>query len=122
MELTTSLVQAALLADAGITIDYEKIAKNVPSASTLKDLVIDAATDATFDTVEDIVDEGARIFLMCDKGAKKTSNAHFVKLLCWWSKSEKNGKDVQLRRKRHRRDEREMCKGDTACPCQDVWY
>jgi hypothetical protein len=96
MEVTTSLVHAALLVDAGTDADYKKIAKNIPSASTLKDLIVDAATDATFDAVEDIMNEGARIFLMCDKGAKKTSNSHFVKLLCWWSKTEKTVKTFNL--------------------------
>jgi hypothetical protein len=96
MEVTTQLVHAALLADAGIDADYKKIAKNIPSAWTMKDLVIDAATDATFDAVEDIMSEGAHIFLMYDKGAKKTSNSHFVKLLCWWSKTEKTVKTFNL--------------------------
>ena len=76
-----------LLADAGINIDYKNIARNVPSATTLKDLVVDAATDSTFAAAEEIMKEGARNFLLCDKGAKKTSNSHFVKLLCWWCKA-----------------------------------
>jgi hypothetical protein len=29
------------------------------------------------------------LFLLCDRGAKKTANAHLVKILCWWSKLDK---------------------------------
>jgi hypothetical protein len=58
--------------------------------------VIDAATDSTFITAEEIITEGARLFLLCDKGAKKTSNSHFVKLLCWWCKAEKTVKTFNL--------------------------
>jgi hypothetical protein len=46
-----ALNQAAFLVDSGIgisSIDLEKIAKTVPSASTLKDFVIDAATVGAF--------------------------------------------------------------------------
>ena len=96
MEVTTALVHATLLADAGIDTDYKVIARNAPSASTLKEFIIDAATDSTFDAVEEIVNEGGQIFLMCDKGAKKTSNSHFITLLCWWCKSEKTIKSFNL--------------------------
>mgnify|MGYP002812481187 CR=1 FL=1 len=96
LEVTTSLVHAALLADAGIGGQYANIAKNVPSATTFKECVIDAATDSTFITAEEIITEGARLFLLCDKGAKKTSNSHFVKLLCWWCKAEKTVKTFNL--------------------------
>jgi hypothetical protein len=32
------------------------------------------------------------VFLICDKGALKTSNAHFVKILAWYSKKEQRVK------------------------------
>jgi hypothetical protein len=44
LEVTASLVHAALLADAGINTKYDQIAKNVPSDTTFKELVVDAAT------------------------------------------------------------------------------
>ena len=54
LEVTASLVHAALLADAGINTEYNQIAKNVPSATTLKELVVDAATDSTFSAAEEL--------------------------------------------------------------------
>jgi hypothetical protein len=50
------LNQAAFLVDSGIgmnSIDLEKIAKTVPSASTLKDFVINAATRSAFQAWEE---------------------------------------------------------------------
>ena len=49
-----------------------------------------------FSAAEEIIVESARLFLLCDKGAKKTSNSHFVKLLCWWCKADKTVKTFNL--------------------------
>jgi hypothetical protein len=88
LEVTASLVHAALLADAGINTKYDQIAKNVRSATAFKELIVDAATDSTFSAAEEIIAEAAQLFLLCDKGAKKTTNSHFVELLCWWCDAE----------------------------------
>jgi hypothetical protein len=85
--------------DIGMTksIDLENIAKTVPSASTMKELVIDAATNSAFQAWKEIVEDNCKLFLLCDKGAKKTANAHFVKILCWWwSKLDKNIKTFNM--------------------------
>ncbi len=78
------------------SIDSENIAKTVPSASTLKEFVIDAATDSAFQAWKEIVEDNCKLFLLCDKGAKKTANAHFVKILCWWSKLDKKTKTFKI--------------------------
>jgi hypothetical protein len=95
-----ALNQAAFLVDSGIgmtkSIDLENIAKTVPSASTLKEFVIDAATDSAFQAWKEIVEDNCKLFLLCDKGAKKTANAHFVKILCWWSKLDKKIKTFNM--------------------------
>jgi hypothetical protein len=96
LEVTASLVHAALLADAGINTKCDQIAKNVPSATTFKELIVDAATNSTFSAAEEIIAEAARLFLLCNKGAKKTSNSHFVKLLCWWCDAENTVKTPNL--------------------------
>jgi hypothetical protein len=58
LEMILALNQAAFLVDSGVglkNIDLEKIAKTVPSASTLKEFVIDSATDSAFQAWEEIV-------------------------------------------------------------------
>ena len=88
LEMILALNQAAFLVDSGVelkNIDLEQIAKTVPSASTLKDFVIDSATDSSFQAWEEIVRDNCKLFLLCDKGAKKTANAHFIKIMYWWS-------------------------------------
>jgi hypothetical protein len=99
LEMILALNQAAFLVDSGFgmnSIDLKKIAKTVPSASTLKDFVIDAATGSAFQAWEEIVEDDFKLFLLCDKGAKKTANAHFVKILCWWSKLDKKIKTFNM--------------------------
>jgi hypothetical protein len=41
-----------------------------------------------FVAADKILEDDARVFLICDKGALKTENAHFVKILAWYSKKE----------------------------------
>jgi hypothetical protein len=84
--MTLALNQAAFLVDSGVGLKNinKKIAKTVPSALTLKDFVIDSATDSAFQVWDEIVQQNYKLFLLCDKGAKKTANAHFIKILCWW--------------------------------------
>ena len=94
-----ALNQAAFLVDSGVelrNIDLKNIAKTVPSASTLKEFVIDSATDSAFQAWDEIVQHNCKLFLLCDKGAKKTANAHFVKILCWWSKLDKKIKTFNM--------------------------
>ncbi len=99
LEMILALNQAAFLVDSGVelrNIDLKKIAKTVPSASTLKEFVIDSATDSAFQAWDEIVQHNCKLFLLCDKGAKKTANAHFVKILCWWSTLDKKIKTFNM--------------------------
>jgi hypothetical protein len=99
LEVILALNQAAFLVDSGVGFknkDLEKLSNTVPSATTLKDFVINAATDSAFQAWEEIVQDQSKLFLLCDKGAKKTANAHFVKILCWWSKLDKKIKTFNM--------------------------
>ena len=99
LEMILALNQAAFLVDSGVelkNIDLKKVAKTVPSASTLKEFVIDSATDSAFQAWKEIVQHNCKLFLLCDKGAKKTANAHFVKILCWWSTLDKKIKAFNM--------------------------
>jgi hypothetical protein len=95
-----ALNRAAFLVDSGVSlknIDLKKIAKTVPSASTLKEFVNDSATDSAFQAWDEIVQHNCKLFLLCDnKGAKKTENAHLVKILCWWSTLDKKMKTFNM--------------------------
>jgi hypothetical protein len=82
LEMILALNQAAFLVGSGVelrNIDLKKIAKTVPSALTLKEFVINFATVSAFQAWDEIVQHNCKL---CDKGAKKTANAHFVKILC----------------------------------------
>jgi hypothetical protein len=97
LELVLALTQAAFLVDCGVGLkerDLQKIANTVPSARMLQALITDAAADSAFEAWDEIVTEGSKLFLLCDKGAKNTQNAHFVKILCWWSNSTKKSKPL----------------------------
>jgi hypothetical protein len=86
LEMILALNQAAFLVDSGVhlkNIDLKEIAKTVPSATTLKEFVIDSATDSAFQAWDEIVQHNRKLFLLCDEGAKKTANAYFVKIMCW---------------------------------------
>jgi hypothetical protein len=99
LELMLALSQAAFLVDCDVGFtdtQIEKLANSVPSASSLREYVIDAATDSAFEAWDEIVQESSKLFLLCDKGAKKTENAHFVKILCWWSNLDKKIKTFNL--------------------------
>ena len=97
LELTIALSHSALLADAGIElVNYRDLASSVPSASKLSEFVADSATDSKFLAAEEILEEGAKVFLVCDKGALKTANAHFVKILAWYSRKEGRVKSFML--------------------------
>jgi hypothetical protein len=99
LELILALNQAAFLVDSGVGFreeDLKKLANTVPSAATLKDFIIDAATDSAFLAWEEMVQDSSKFVLLCDKGAKKTASAHFVKILCWWSKLDKKIKTFNM--------------------------
>ena len=95
-ELSIALFHAALLADSDVHVDYSKIPKNTPSRWALHEYMKDLAADTTLLAQTEIISEAAKVFLLCDKGAKKGTNAHFVKILCWWSKTEKKVKTFNL--------------------------
>jgi hypothetical protein len=89
LELTFAPSHVMLLADAELnTVKLSDLAYYVPSTSTLLEFVADAATYSKFIAAEEILEEGGKVFLICDKGALKTANAHFVKILAWYSKKE----------------------------------
>jgi hypothetical protein len=67
--LTIALAQGALLND----FNLEDIAGSAPAADTLGQLVCDTATYSKFLASEEILAEGSKVFLICDKGALKTS-------------------------------------------------
>ena len=123
-----ALNQAAFLLDSGIGMtnsitNLKKIAKTVPSASTLKDFVIDAATDSAFQTWVEIVEDNFKLFLLCDKGANKTAYAHFVKIMCWWSKLDKKIKMFNM--DSNGTDRTSMacgCSRNPACPFSTIWW
>ena len=58
--------------------------------------VKDMATDATLIAHDNIVSDGAWLFLLCDKGAKKGTQCHFVKIICWWNKQDQTVKSLNL--------------------------
>ena len=88
-ELVCGLVQAALLTDAAMSINIDNVGSSIPSASTLKRLIHDAATDAIFCASQEILDSASKVFLICDKGAgNKVENSHFVKIVAWYSQLE----------------------------------
>jgi hypothetical protein len=69
-------------------VNLKDLASSTPSASKLTELVANAATNSKFLAVEEILEEGTKVFLICDKGALKVANAHFVKILAWYSRKE----------------------------------
>jgi hypothetical protein len=71
-----------LLADVRVKlVNLSDLAYCFPSASKLSEFVADAASDSKCVAAEEILEEGPNIFLICDKGALKTTNLHFVKIL-----------------------------------------
>jgi hypothetical protein len=77
LELTIALSHVALLVDAGIhLVNLKDLASSTPSAAKLSEFASDAATDSKFLAVVKILEEGAKVFLICDKGALKVANAH----------------------------------------------
>jgi hypothetical protein len=60
----------------------------VTSASKLTEFVADTATYSTFLAAEEILKDGAKVCLICDKGASKIANAHSIKILAWYSRKE----------------------------------
>jgi hypothetical protein len=76
MELVLALLlnQATFRVDCDIGLkeeDISKLANTVSSASKLKDFVADAAADSSFEAWDEIVTEGCKLFILCDKGARK---------------------------------------------------
>jgi hypothetical protein len=98
-ELITAMTHAALLADAGLVVDIDitQCGDASPSASTLRKFIDCAAVDSLFCASQEILQEIAKVFLICDKGAGgKVANAHFVKILCWYSQKEKRVKTYNV--------------------------
>ena len=85
--MSFALAKAAVLADGELANanSLPGISRSSPSERTLREYIKDLATDVTFLALSKIKQEKAQLYLMCGKGAKKATNAHFVKILCWWS-------------------------------------
>ena len=84
LELTIALSHSALLADAGIElVNYRDLACSVPSASKLSEFVADSATDSKFLAAEEILEEGAKVFIVCDTVPLQTANTTFVTIWAW---------------------------------------
>jgi hypothetical protein len=77
-------------------VNLKHLASSTSSASPLLEFVADAATDSTFLAAEEILEEGSKVFLICDKGALKVANAHSVKILAWYSRKEGSVKTFML--------------------------
>ena len=88
---------AALIVDAGITVlALNKILASVPSATHLKDILCNCSSDSMSEVAEEILKDGARIFLIADKGAKKGSHTNFVKIISWYIKNDARVKSFNL--------------------------
>jgi hypothetical protein len=89
-ELVIPLVVAAFLADSNLIndqIDFKLFSKSFALARNLRDILISFAVDSLIEVGNQI--HGAdNVFLSCDKGNKKGLR-HFVKILSWWDKTEK---------------------------------
>jgi hypothetical protein len=86
-EQVLPLVVAAFLADAGIAIDPEAVAKSCPSAKTLNSFIVDGSIDSIL-WLEDQFRDADAICISCDKGNRKGID-HFPKAISWWSKKER---------------------------------
>jgi hypothetical protein len=95
-EILFAAGQASVFADIGIDIDPEIFPSMTVSDTALQNYIQYAAADALYEAMEEIKREGAKVYLMCDKGAKKTTHTHFVKILAWYSKSQQKIKTFNL--------------------------
>ena len=73
------------MANTEIIIDQEKLVKSVPSTSSVKDMVLTTASKSTIISATVIIHDYPKILIIYDKGALKTGNDHFVKVLYWYS-------------------------------------
>jgi hypothetical protein len=96
LEMIVGLSQAALISELGATINPKDFAKTVIGSDTIIARLEDCATDSMFECVTEIKNDGSKVFLMCDKGAKKGAVTHFVKLISWYSKKDKQVKTFNL--------------------------
>jgi hypothetical protein len=96
-ELVIPLVVAAFLADSNLIddkIDLTLFSKSFASAHNLRDIVISSAVDSLIEIGNEIC--GAdNVFMSCDKGNKK-GLSHFVKILSWWDRVQKQVKTFVL--------------------------
>jgi hypothetical protein len=84
MESVLLLSKADVLADANVNIrNFDDISGSTPSASKISEWVYNGAADSKFLASQEILSKKCKVYLICDKGALKTANAHFVKLIAW---------------------------------------
>jgi len=87
LELIIGASSASMFADAGIKIDPEQLALNVPSANTIKAMILNLASEVMIQQ-QNILREVSRVYLCCDKGLRKGID-NFIKILSFWCE-EKN--------------------------------
>jgi hypothetical protein len=89
-ELAITLVVAAFLADSNLIddkIDLPLFSKSFASAHNLRDTLISSAVDSLIE-IGNQINLADNVFMSCDKGNKK-GLGHFLKILSWWDKVEK---------------------------------
>lgn len=87
-------ILASVLSDAGLPFNVENVANISPSATTLKNIVVDSAVDRVLKIREELNTQ-ASIYIMCDKG-HCMKVGHFVKILAWYSREESTVKTSTL--------------------------
>jgi hypothetical protein len=80
------LVGTALLADAGIAIDHEAVAKSCPFAKTLNSFIVVGSIDSIL-WLEEQFRDAHDICISCDKGDGNGID-HFPKVISWRLKKE----------------------------------
>ena len=82
MELVIGASIASLFADVNIGINFENLPFRVPSATTIKDSIIDLASEMIF-LLQQTLREVSKVYISCDKG-HRSGISHLVKILSWW--------------------------------------
>jgi len=81
LELIIGASIASLFAYADIKIDSDKIALNVPSANTIKAMMVNLAAEVIL-KLQETLRGVSKVYLSCDKGHRKGID-NFIKILSW---------------------------------------
>ena len=97
LEMIISMSHAAMIVDADIPVPaFEKIPASVTLETHLEEILCNCAANSMFEVEEQILKDGAKIFLIADKGAKKLSHAQFVNIIYWYIKTDARVKSFNL--------------------------